>query len=274
MQDIKNFYHFLKDNLGLSIATIYVVSFINYFIYYYSFGIPIFNYIEVTDLLFFVFEYVIKIAIIIFATEVLIFIIHTYYYRITHVFLTLYKRKKLLIYLKANKINKERFLNVLEKNANQSLRNFKLTIILLSIFFIGYLPLKVVFIPAFFVYFIFILNQFDKKTFQTLTFLMWFIIIFVGLLFSTIYSSFSKRFYKEPFVISFKEGDRIISTDQYKSCLNYLGETSKTIFLYDINTKKCKLYFKDNITDLQVDNNNNQIDYYTEKVMNFVKNYM
>ena len=273
MQDIKNFYDFLKDNLGVSIATIYIVSFINYFIYYYSFGIPIFNYIELTDLLFFFFEYIIKVTLVVFLVEVVVFIIHTYYYRITHVYITLVQRKKVIVYFTAKKNNKERFINILEKNASQSLRNFKLTIILLSVFFVGYFPLKVIIIPALFVYLIFILSQFDKKTFQTLTLLMWFIIIFFGLISSTIYDSFSKRYYKESYVISFKEGDRIISTDQYKSCLNYLGETSKSIFLYDINAKKSKIYFKDNISNIQIDNDNNQIDYYTEKLISFFKKY-
>lgn len=268
MQDIKNFYTFLKNNLGITVTLVYFVSFINYFIYYYSFGIPIFNYIEVTDLLFFFFEYVIQILFTLFIAEVLLFTVHVFYFRIFYVLVPLFRRKKINIYLKANKQNKERFLRILESKIDDNLRNFKLTIVLISVFFIGILPMKLVFIPAYFIYFIYILNQFDKANFQKLTLYIWSLIIFTALLFSSVYNSFSKRYNKESYIISFKEGDKLISTDHNVSCLNYLGETSKNIFLYDINTKKAKIFSKENILDLQIDNTNNQIDYFVTRVLN------
>lgn len=273
MQDIRYFYDFLKNNISITIIVVYAISFINYYIYYYSFGIPIFNYVEITDLLFFFFEYLIQILLVIFLVEMVLFITHAVYFRIIHELIPLYRRKKLGVYIKASKRNRERFLKVFEKEIDDHLRGFKLTILLLSVFVLPSLPHKLVLFPTYFIYFLYILNQYDRESFRKLTAYIVLLIVFVSLIISSLYNGLSKRYYKDNYIISFKEGNALISTDKDISCLNYLGETSKNIFLYDVNSRKARIFSKENISDLQIDNSDSRIDSISRLVFPLIERY-
>ncbi len=76
------------------------------------------------------------------------------------------------------------------------------------------------------------------------------------MIFTTLYNSYSKRFEKENYTISFIEENKLITTEKGKSSLNYLGETSTNIFLYDIKSKKAKIYNKSSISDFEIQNSN------------------
>ena len=70
---ILKYYRIIKDNLAIIIIIIYGISFANYYIYYKSFEIPIFNYIGLNDMIFFFAEYLFEIISIIFLTEIILF---------------------------------------------------------------------------------------------------------------------------------------------------------------------------------------------------------
>ncbi len=78
---------------------------------------------------------------------------------------------------------------------------------------------------------------------------------------TTLCSSYSKRFEKEDYTISFKENNRFITTKKGLSTLNYIGETSTSIFLYDIESKKTKIYSKSNVSDYEIQNTGSIDDY-------------
>jgi hypothetical protein len=82
------------------------------------------------------------------------------------------------------------------------------------------------------------------------------IIIFFSII-TTLVNAYNKRFEKDDYIISFNEDKNFISTDTKISCYNYLGETSSNIFLYDIENKESKIYFKDKISDLKIKNSVN-----------------
>lgn len=81
-------------------------------------------------------------------------------------------------------------------------------------------------------------------------------IIIISTIVTTLVNSYNKRSEKDDFVISFYENSKFISTDTKISCYNYLGETSSNIFLYDIENKESKVYYKDNISDIKIKNTN------------------
>ena len=78
------------------------------------------------------------------------------------------------------------------------------------------------------------------------------IVVVVFMLLSTLNNAYDKRYKKDNTQISFKENSNIISTDRTYGCLNYLGETSSHIFLYDIEKRVSKIYSKSSISDFQI----------------------
>jgi len=126
--------------------------------------------------------------------------------------------------------------------------------------FISQYPLKLIIIPSLFLYFFYLLNQIDRNKTQNLTLFLCSLTIIIGLALSTINNLFNKRFIKDETAISFMEGEQIISTHKQSSNLNYLGETSKYLFIFDIKTKTTKIFFKENITSLQIENSHNLLE--------------
>ena len=68
MIEYKKIFDYFKNNLTFILLITYIISFINFYIYYKSFNISIFNYIDISDLIFFFFEYLFKILLIIINT--------------------------------------------------------------------------------------------------------------------------------------------------------------------------------------------------------------
>lgn len=253
MNELKKITTYLKDNIGLILLLVYSVSFANYYIFYKSFNISIFNYVGLNDLIFFTLEYVFKILLIIAIYELIFFMIFSifwgFYERIV-----LICKKKLKLYLNSDKRNKERILNVFNEHFSKGLINAKFTIVMLGIFVIVSLPFKLITIPAYFIYFIYLTELISKERMYGISVTFASVVIILSMIFTTLYNSYSKRFEKENYTISFTENNKLITTEKEKSSLNYLGETSTNIFLYDIESKKAKIYNKSNISDFEIQN--------------------
>lgn len=252
----KNIFQLFKENITIVALSIYGVSFLNYYIFYSSFQIPIFNYIGLNDMIFFFLEYVFKILSSIIIIEFLLFFIYIFLHDF-FVFLRLKSTKRRRTYYKnLAKNNKKRISEVVEKGFSKSLTQFKLTIVSLSIFAIAFFPYKTITIPAFFIYFIYLLEKISKeKLYEFLTYFCGFI-VFTSLFINTIVNSYDKRFQKDDTNISFYENTTYITTDKNVSCYNYLGETSTHIFLYDIEHKVSKIYNKSSINNYTIKNSN------------------
>jgi len=265
MTEINKIIKLLKENLTLILLVIYSVSFTNYFIYYKSFNISIFNYINVTDLIFFTLEYIFKITLIIFIYEVTVFIIFTFLFNV-YERIVLLKRKKLEFYLKSKK-NKKKIEKLFLKPFQKGLLNTKFFLFFLGVFILPFLPYKLIIFPAYFIYIIYLLELGSKERMFKFSIPFVSIIIFISMIVTTLFNSYSKRFEKEDYFISFKQDSKAITTSK-SSHLNYLGETSTYIFLYDISTRKSKIYQKSSLTNIEVQNNG-RIDEYIFEVKEF-----
>lgn len=253
MNELKKITTYLKDNIALILLLVYSVSFINYYIFYKSFNISIFNYVGLNDLIFFTLEYVFKILLIIVLYELIFFTIFSIFWGFYEKII-LIKKKKLKLYLNSNKRNRERILDVFNEHFSRCLINAKFTIVILGIFGMTFLPFKLVTIPAYFVYIIYLTELISKEKMYDYTVSFVSVIIILSIIFTTLYNSYSKRFEKEDYTISFSEGDTIVTTEQGKSSLNYFGETSTNIFLYDIKSKKAKIFNKSTISNFEIQN--------------------
>lgn len=252
----KNIFQILKENITLVALVIYGVTFLNYYIYYNSFQISIFNYIGLNDMIFFFLEYIFKILSSLIIIEISLFFIYIFIHDF-FVYLRLKGTKKRRIYYKnLAKNNKKRVAKVIEIGFSKSLTQFKLTVVSLSIFAVAFFPHKTILIPAYFIYFIYLLEKISKeRLYEFVTYFGGFI-VFISLLITTLINSYDKRFEKDDTNISFYENNTFITTDKNLSCYNYLGETSTHIFLYDIEKKISKVYDKSNINDLTIKNSN------------------
>lgn len=255
MNELKKITTYLKENIAVILLIVYSISFTNYYIFYKSFNISIFNYVGLNDLIFFTLEYVFKILLIIVIYELIFFLIFTIFWGFYEKIVLIWK-KKLKLYLKSDKRNRERILNVFNEYFSKGLVNAKFTVVMIGIFLIVFLPFKLITIPAYFVYFIYLIELISKE--KTYGFSVTFatVIIVLSMIFTTLYNSYSKRFEKENYTISFIEENKLITTEKGKSSLNYLGETSTNIFLYDIKSKKAKIHNKSSISDFEIQNSN------------------
>jgi hypothetical protein len=253
MNELKKITTCLKDNIGQILLLVYTVSFVNYYIFFKSFNISIFNYLVLYDLIFFTLEYLFQILLIIVIYELIFFLIFSilwgFYEKIV-----LISKKKLKLYLNSDKMNRERILDVFNEYFSKGLINAKFTIVLLGIFGIFFLPFKLITIPAYLIYIIYLTELISKERMYGFSVTFASIILILSMIFTTLFNSYSKRFEKENYTISFKEENQIITTEKGKSSLNYLGETSTNIFLYDIKSKKAKIYNKSSISDFEIQN--------------------
>lgn len=161
----KNIFQLFKENKTIVALSIYGVSFLNYYIFYSSFQISIFNYIGLNDMIFFFLEYVFKILSSIIIVEFLLFFTYIFLHDF-FVFLRLNSSKRRRTYYKSlAKNNKKRISEVVEKGFSKSLTQFKLTIVSLSIFAIAFFPYKTIIVPAYFIYFIYLLEKYQKKSY-------------------------------------------------------------------------------------------------------------
>ena len=253
MNKINRISNFLKNNLTIILFVIYAISFVNYFIYYKSFNISIFNYLSISDLLFFALEHFLKIILAIFLFEILFFIVYSCIFTVYQIVVLKWK-KKLLFYMKSKK-NRERINNLFNTSFDDGLIGGKFIVMILGIFAIGLLPFQSIIIPAYFVYFLYLLESHSEEKRFDISIPITLFIVFVIMLFSTTHQAYIKRFYKDDFLVSLIENDSVITTDTKTSTLNYLGETSTNIFFYDINSKKARIVFKSNIRNLEIQNN-------------------
>lgn len=252
MNEIKQILAFLKEYLTYIVLLVYLVSFSNFYFYYKSFNIPVFNYVGINDLLFFSIEYIFKLVLIILVYEFIIFVLFAMIYTFIYEKIILIKKGKLKKYLIAPKKYKEKIKSVLNLKFSPSLIQFKLVIAFLGIFIIAFLPHKLVILPAFFVYFIYLIEKASNERMLIFTIPFSLIIVIIFMMISTMHSAYEKRYEKDDFIISFKEDSKYISTEKEKGCLNYLGETSSHIFLYDIEYKTSRIYSKSNLTEIQI----------------------
>ena len=254
MDELKKIFRFFtKENISITLLIIYSVSFVNYYLYYKSFSIPVFNYLSIPDLVYFPIEYVFQIVLIILMYEISFFIVFSIFWTI-YERIILIIRKRFFYYLSLNKTQKARIIDLFEKPFKNGLTGSKFIIALIGVLFIGYLPNKLLFIPAYFVYFIYLLEIMSDKKMLNISISMATVIIILCMIFTTLYNSYTKRFEKDEYSISFNENNEFITTEKCKSNLNYLGETSTNIFLYDIDNKVSKIYSKSKVTNLEIQN--------------------
>lgn len=274
MNDLKNIATFLKENVVLILVIIYSISFINYYLFYNSFSISIFNYVGLNDLIFFPIEYAFKIFLFVLLIETVILLIFSFFWFSKENFILL-RRKEVLFYLSSNKRNRERIRKVLRKHFDESLIETKWAIVMIGIFAVAFLPYRLILFPVYLIYFIYLFESTSKEKQFGISISFAIVILVISLIFSTLYNSYSKRFEKEDYTISFKENDNLITTEKGKSTLNYLGETSTNIFLYDIESKKAKIYNKSIITEFEIQNTSTIDDYliiaekYGKRVLGF-----
>ncbi|WP_188050789.1 hypothetical protein [Flavobacterium sp. GP15] len=254
--DKNKIFQVLKENITIVALVIYGVTFLNYYIYYNSFQISIFNYIGLNDMIFFFLEYIFKILSCIIITEILLFSVYVFLHNIfANIRLTSTKKRR-KYFKNLNENNRKRISNVIENSFSESLILFKLTIITLSIFGLAFLPFKTILIPAYFIYLIYLLEKIQKeRDYQILTYFGG-ALVFISLLITTFINSYDKRFEKDDSNISFYENTTFVTTNKDVSCYNYLGETSTHIFLYDIEKKNSKIYNKNNLSDITIKNSN------------------
>jgi len=265
MDELKKIFRFFtKENISITLLIIYSVSFVNYYLYYKSFSISVFNYLTITDLVYFTLEYVFQIMLIILMYEISFFIVFTIFWTI-YERIVLIIRKRFFYYLRLNKKQKARITDLFEKPFKIGLASSKMIIALIGIFFIGFLPNKILFIPAYFLYFIYLTEILSDKKMLNISIPMATVTIILCMLFTTLYNSYTNRFEKDEYSISFNENNEFITTEKYKSTLNYLGETSTNIFLYDIEDKVSRIFSKSKITNLKIQNTNN-LDMYIIKI--------
>lgn len=246
----------LKENITIVALAIYGITFLNYYIYYNSFQISIFNYIGLNDMIFFFLEYIFKILSCIIITEILLFIIYVFLFEIFVKIRLNSTKKRRKFYKNLNENNTKRVTKTIEKGFSKSLIQFKLTIVTLSLIGLAFLPLKTLLIPTYFIYLIFLLEKIQKERDYKILIYFGGAIVFISLLITTFINSYDKRFEKDNSNISFYENNTFITTNRDLSCYNYLGETSTHIFLYDIEKKKSKIYNKNNLNDITIENSN------------------
>lgn len=264
----KFFSRYSAENISLLLLGIYSLSFINYYIYYKSFEIPIFNYIGLNDLIFFALEYIFKIILIIFICEVLLFLIFGFIYEFYEFIIIIFVKRKAKLYLKASKKNRNRISEVFWKNFDQYLNQFRFSIVFLSMLVIPFTNHILILFPTLLVYMFYYMGKVEKEDeFITVLLKMLIGIIVISMIVTTIANSYNKRFEKDNYTISFKENTIEISTDKKLSNYNYLGETSSHIFLFDTVNNESRIFSKSNITDIKI-KNTNEIDKYVKKIKN------
>ena len=264
MTDLKKIFEYIKSNIVIVLLIIYSISFINYYVFYKSFNISIFSYVGLNDLIFFPLEYAFKILLIVilcdFAVNLCFGLFWYWYERI--VFL---RKKKVKLYLTSDKKNRERLRNVFNEPYKKHLMNARFSLIFLGIFVIILLPNILLTFPSYFIYLIYIIELYSEEKSYNFSVSFAIAIVFISMIITTLNSSYSKRFNKDEYFISFKEDGEFITTEKGLSFLNYLGETSSCIFLYDINKRKSKVYQKSLITNIEIQNTNT-IDNYILKI--------
>lgn len=256
-----NFIIFFKENITLILLGLYSLSFVNYYVYYKSFDISIFNYIGLNDMLFFSLEYIFKIIAFIFLSEAVLYITYTWIFIIYEKLVIFIFRRKGLFYIKSSKENKERIGKIFHKKFRKTILGFKFLVLIVAIFASISLPNKLVIYPILMICLVYYLNKLTENGMSEFLFVMSIGIIIISTLVTTLVNSYNKRFEKDDYVVSFNENSNHISTDKNVSCYNYLGETSSHIFLYDIEKKESKIYFKESVSELII-KNQNDIDKY------------
>ena len=245
---------FIKENITIILLILYSISFINYYFFYSFFDIPIFNYIGLNDLLFYSIEYIFSIILTVFLVEVFLFIFFSFLYglHMNIVLLLLKKKYKLVIEGRLNKRTRERTRKIFDDKFADSLFDFKISLFFLSIFAVLFFPIKEITIPAYFIYMFYLFDRGGEERISKLSIVASLIVIFISLGIITGLSIYQKRYHKQEHDLSFYQNDKQITTNTQRSNLNYLGETSTNIFLYDIKENETKIYSKDNIENLTI----------------------
>lgn len=252
-----NFISFFKENITLILLGLYSLSFVNYYVYYKSFEISIFNYIGLNDMLFFSLESIFKVIGLIFIGEIILYVIYVWLFSFYENLVIFIFKRKGVFYFKSDKEGRERIKKVFHKQFKKSLVTFKYLILTICFFSAAFLPNKLILVPTIMIYFLYHVHRTTEDGISEFLWVMSAAILIISTLVTTLVNSYNKRFEKDDYIISFYENSNFISTNRDVSCYNYLGETSSHIFLYDIENKESKTYFKDNVSELKIKNQNN-----------------
>ncbi|MCS3529195.1 hypothetical protein [Chryseobacterium sp. JUb7] len=267
----KIFFKILGSNLSIILIALCSLTSINYFIYYQSFNISIFSYITINDLLFNSLELIFIIFSIIFIIEIFLFTIAVGIYNLYEKIL-LIKRKETIRYYRQNENYKRKIEKVFEKDFYLRVNQFKLGISFICMFLVILAPYRYIFIPSVIIYFLYRLLKFNKDDKGKMwKFFSYFsiIILTISSLINTIDNIYLKKNFKDNFIIEFKENEIYYSTKQTRSNLNYLGETSSHLFLYDLDSQNSLIFFKENIIQYKIENRNKRLSI-LDRAINFI----
>lgn len=239
-----NFISFFKDNITLILLGLYSLSFVNYYVYYKSFDISIFNYIGLNDMLFFSLEYIFKIIGFIFLGETVLYMIYTWIFIIYEQLVIFIFKRIGGFYIKLSKENRERVGKIFHKKFKKTILGFKFLVLTVAIFASIPLPNKLVIYPILMIYLVYYLNKLTEEKISKFLLVMSITIVIISTLITTLVNSYNKRFEKDDYIISFNENSNHISTDKNVSCYNYLGETSSHIFYMILKIKNQKFISK------------------------------
>ena len=127
-----------------------------------------------------------------------------------------------------------------------------------------FFPIKEITIPAWFIYMFYLLDRGQEERISKLSIVASLVVILISLGINTGLSIYQKRYHKQEYDISFNQGEEKITTNTGLSHLNYLGETSTNIFLYNIEKNETKIYSKDNISNLTIKSSSTFDEYLSE----------
>lgn len=243
---------FVKSNFNVLLIVVYIISYANYYIYYGNFNIDIVSYISLTDLLF----YPLKLALGIFFAIIIIDLVLSFAFTFTSIFVW---RPYMTLILKTKRFSmrseesRRRLRKIRHNYTNENdFKEFLAFIGSIACMFLKF-DIVIILFPSLIVYMALLLGH-DEKGYHVTTTMA--IIVLLGtMLITSVYGVYDKRYLKDDYSISFIENNTRISTDEESSTINYLGQSSDYIFLYDIEKKTSLIYSKSNISDIRIKEN-------------------
>lgn len=258
--EFKKFIKSFKANFLLVSLVFYLLGFIYYWVFYLQFGISIFSYLDLKDILFTSLSYLLVLLILYFISE---FLLLTFSYGVFNFWFTLrYKEKvnrrlgksarvKRYLEYKNNKLFNDEYFLI----SNLVL----LTIAILLFFQFNSRFMFLLFMTTFFIlrFFFLIYAGLDRKSereqtlnFGLITFSFLLILLAVG--WGVTYG-FNIKEGKSNEKLEFYENGVLYSTKT--DSLDFIGETSSHLFLYDLKNRETLVFSKSAISKLVIEDN-------------------
>lgn len=243
-----------KSEISLILVLIYSLGYSYLFVYYKLLGIPIEYYVNITDILFKAIEILLQIVLLyllqaMLLSSVAMFVLRIYYSRILN--FRLWKRK----------IKKEvykRYSNTILERSKEN--NIELVVFFLYVLlgaFLFYIPddfrsFDIVYILFLIVRMYFLTHKIEVKEpnkFRELLVGGFVVFLLLSFIVSAQFRSVAVKNGNISKIIEFKDNGKLISTSN--SNINYIGESSTYIFLYDKTTRESLIFSKQKVEELK-----------------------